>query len=100
MPIDEQPTRRIGSSRQFRIQPQGFLGKLLAVAIGAVVLVLAVMFSLVVFAVVVTAGLLLGGYLWWKTRALRKQMRERPAGERIIQGEVIRDARSGDEDGR
>ncbi len=38
-------------------------------------LVLAFMFSLVALAVVAVLGLALGGWLWWKTRALRKQIR-------------------------
>ena len=57
----------------------------------ALLLVAAFTFSLVLFAVLVVVGLLVWTYLWWKTRALRKQMRERPPGGRVIEGEVIRD---------
>jgi len=77
-----------------------FLGKLLMFAVTAVLLVVAFMFSMVVLVFVVTAGLLVYGYLWWKTRDLRKQMREhareQPPGEAggspggyVIEGEVI-----------
>ena len=73
-----------------------FLGKLLMFAVTAVLLVVAFMFSMVVLAFVVTAGLLVYGYLWWKTRDLRKQVREhareQPPGEArgyVIEGEVI-----------
>lgn len=73
-----------------------FLGKLLMFAVTAVVLVVAFMFSMVLLVFVVTAGLLVYGYLWWKTRDLRKQMREhareQPLGEAggdVIEGEVI-----------
>ncbi len=38
---------------------------------------------------VVTAGAVALGYLWWRTRDLRKQMREHPAGNVVIEGEVI-----------
>ena len=31
-------------------------------------------------------------HLWWKTRALRRQMREHPPGGRVMDGEVISDA--------
>jgi hypothetical protein len=48
-------------------------------------------------AVLVAVGLLGVGYLWWKTRDLRRQMRERPPGGRVIEGEVIRDTASRDE---
>ncbi len=69
----------------------GFLGKVLAGAVGVVLLLTALAFSLVLFAVALTGGLVLWGYLWWKTRTLRKQMRERPLGGHVIEGEVIRD---------
>ena len=58
----------------------------------AAVLVVAFMFSILVFAAVATVALVAAGYLWWKTRALRRQLRERPPGGRIIDGEVIREA--------
>lgn len=77
--------------------PQSLLGKLLTLAFSLALLVLAVMFSLVALAVVAIGGTLFVGWLWWKTRALRKAMRETaPAagsGEvRIIEGEFIREA--------
>ena len=53
---------------------------------------MAFMLSLLIFAAVVAIALLAGGYLWWKTRELRKKMRDRPQGGRIIDGEVIRDS--------
>ena len=57
----------------------------------AVLLVVTFTFSLLVFAILVTGGLLAWGYLWWKTRELRRQMRERPPGGRVIEGEAIRE---------
>lgn len=73
----------------------------------ALLIVFGLMFSAVLLVFIVTAGLIAFGYLWYKTRALRKQMREhRQAmgsaandadafkGEvyegEIIEGEVIR----------
>lgn len=80
---------------RFNRQPQGLFGKILTLVVGGAFLVLAFMFSLVVLAVVAVGGLLLGGWLWWKTRAVRKVMREQrrqPASEGyIIEGEVIRE---------
>lgn len=86
-------------------QPQApsLLGKILAFIIGTGVLVLAFMFSLVALAVIAVVGLMVWGWLWWKTRAIRQQMREQgplapdfgagSAGSgtsgRIIEGEVI-----------
>lgn len=66
--------------------------KIIAVLLAAVAFALTLMFSIVVFAAVLTIGLLSWGYLWWKTRALRKQMRSgAPQGDgTVIDGEVIR----------
>ena len=71
---------------------------------------LALTFSVALFAVVLTVGAVAWGYLWWKTRAVRKAMREHMAAEMearraagaahggaaatrglIIEGEVIRE---------
>jgi|SRR5688572_23983194 hypothetical protein len=67
------------------------LAKTLAVAVGATLLVVAFMFSLIVFALLAAAGLLVLGYLWWRTRDLRRHLRERPPGGHVIEGEMIRE---------
>ena len=98
--MDRSPFR----PRITRIEPQssGFFGRLLGVLIGAGLLVLGLMFSVVLIVAAAIAGLVIWGWFWWKTRALRSQMRERmdtPFGHvepvhpegRIIEGEVIRD---------
>jgi Flp pilus assembly protein TadB len=83
------------------LQPTGFFGKLFAIVGGTVLLVLGLMFSVVIIAVAVVLGLIIWGWFWWKTRALRQQMRDQmqqaagtmheaePSG-RVIEGEVIR----------
>jgi hypothetical protein len=60
------------------------------------VLVGAVAISFVVFVVVLSALLVIGVYLWWKTRHLRRQLgeqlnaqRARPPRGETIEGEVI-----------
>jgi Flp pilus assembly protein TadB len=88
MAIDDERPRLTGSGRSLL---GGLLGTALTVAVGAVVLVLAFMFSVLVFGVVVIGGLGLWGYLWWKTRAVRAQLREKPPGGHVIEGEVIRE---------
>ena len=97
----EERTSSAQSSQPFGQQPPGLLGKILAFVLGAGFLVLAFMFSLVALAVIVVVGLGVWGWLWWKTRAIRKQMREQmnaqatsaaPAREGfVIEGEVIRE---------
>jgi len=73
------------------------LTRILTVAAGTLVLVGAVAISFVVFVIVLTALLVIGLYAWWKTRHIRRQLKEqlnaqRPAAPRgdIIEGEVIR----------
>ena len=84
--------------------PKGPLAQLLTVIGGVLVLGAALMFSLVFFAVLAVAGLLFWIYFMWKTRALRRQMRENagmrpqpsdptasaPASGEVIEGEAVR----------
>ncbi len=91
MPKNDEQFRLPGNDPRFRAPRLGFLGKILTTVATAAVLVIAFMLSLLVFAVVAAIGLTFGGYLRWKTRKLRRQMRERPPGARVIDGEVIRD---------
>lgn len=74
---------------------------MIAFVLSAAFLVLAFMFSLVAVAVVAVGGLMLGGWIWWKTRALRKQMQQMreaqpPRYDQVIEGEFIREAGSSD----
>jgi len=84
-----------------RFSPPGLFTRILAVAAGAVVLVGAVAISFVVFVIALAAILVIGLYVWWKTRHFRRQLREQlnaqrsdippadaPRGD-IIEGEVI-----------
>ncbi|MBT9522169.1 MAG: hypothetical protein IV101_14930 [Dechloromonas sp.] len=82
--------------------PPGPLAKLAAFVLSAAFMVLAFMFSLVALAVVAVLGVALGGWLWWKTRTLRKQMQQmrearqtgfgQPTrGDQVIEGEFIRE---------
>lgn len=71
----------------------GPLGKLVALIVGAGLLVLGFMFSLVILAIVAVAGIAVFGWFWWKTRDLRKALREQAthdmrAGE-VIEGEAV-----------
>ncbi len=94
--------------------PQGPLAKLIAFVLSAAFLILAFMFSLVALAVVAALGLVVGGWLWWRTRQLRREIKramdsqrqtdagtttngpayEPPASQRrsatIIEGEAVR----------
>jgi Flp pilus assembly protein TadB len=98
--MSEEQQRFRQFSAGFSGQPTGLAGRVLGFVGAVVAVILAFMFSLVALAVVAVGGALLGGWLWWKTRAVRQQMQERmqqqaqqrPADGYVIEGEVIREA--------
>ena len=71
----------------------GLLARVAAIIGGAILLMSALALSIFFFAVLAVAGVLIGGYLWWKTRELRKQIRTQFASNdsqrEIIEGEII-----------
>ena len=70
-------------------KPPGMLGKLIGFMFMAVMLVIGLMFSAVLLGVVLVFGLAAFGYFWWKTRDLRKAMKEQAAAQAKAQGTVI-----------
>lgn len=94
MSPDNETPRLAGSRKRFQVHVGGLPGALLGLVVGAVGLVLALTFSLILFAVLLGAGVVFGGYLWWKTRKVRQVLRDeqargRTAGEREVEGEVV-----------
>jgi Flp pilus assembly protein TadB len=83
-------------------QPTNPLRKLLGLVVTVAVAIVALMFSAVFFVVIAVLGLLAWGYVWWKMREVRKQMRafagqfqsmqrEQTAGnDDVYEGEVVR----------
>jgi hypothetical protein len=75
-------------------QESGPLKKLVTLVGGVVLLVLGLMFSVVVLTGVVVVGLMVWSYLWWKTRDIRRVMRQAqgpidvPGGD-VIEGEAV-----------
>ena len=65
------------------------LTKIIAALAGMILLVLAFMFSLVILVLIAFAGLAVWAWFWWKTRELRKAMRQRPADGHVIDGEAV-----------
>lgn len=100
MRMDERRLGLEGGAGSRRLDAAALLGKVATIAAGAILLVAVFMFSLLVFAIVAAGVSLAWGYLWWMTRDLRAQMRERPTGERVIEGEVIREGARNDADQR
>lgn len=64
--------QRIG----FDARPPGLIARSLAVIAATGLAVLTFMFSLVVFSVVLVVGLGVAAWFWWRTRELRRRMRE------------------------
>jgi hypothetical protein len=79
-------------------QDLGLFRKLLALVVSITFFALALMFSVLFVAVILTVGTIALGCFWWRTRELRKLMRQHPGVEiqhevtegRVIEGEVIR----------
>ena len=111
MQFDKQQDRLRQSGAIPRSGLPSLLTKVLAVVIGAALLVMGFVVSLVMLAVVLGAGIAIGGFVWWKTRDLRKELRERAmraqqmheqqvrerAGQRMDTGDVIEDVEFHDE---
>ncbi|SIT45583.1 conserved hypothetical protein [Paraburkholderia piptadeniae] len=96
MQNDRQP-RRVTYEKGLQIGGSGWLGRLLAVLLSAIVLVAAAMLSVVLLAVLFALGTVVAGYLWWKTRALRRQARAFSDDGRTVDVEVVhKDSRDDD----
>ena len=77
------------------------MSKAVAFVVTATLIVFGLMFSVLLLAVIVTVGAVAFGYLWYKTRALRRQMRENTRAmngaandadafrDEVIKGEII-----------
>lgn len=111
MQFDRQQERLRQNGATMRPRPPGLLTKVLAVVIGAALLVVGFAVSLVMLAVLLGAAVVIGGVIWWKTRDLRKQLREQAiraqqtheqevrerAGQRMNVDDVIEDVEFQDE---
>jgi hypothetical protein len=100
MHLDE-PRARIGYRGSAIFRAKNLALKALLVVAGAVTLVSAFVVSLVLVAIGLAVVLTIGGYLWWKTREVRRQLRERMQGQlqprsggEVIEGEVIAQERA------
>lgn len=90
-----------GNDPQYRLNGAGtpvngitaWVGRVVAATAGIVLVAAGFMLSLIAFVAVATVGALGALYLWWRTRDLRRQMRDmqdNPPGGRIIEGDATR----------
>jgi hypothetical protein len=86
---DRPPPRRVAYEKGIRIGGPGWFGRLLAAVAGVIVFVAAAMMSVLLLAVLFGLGAIVAGFLWWKTRELRKQMRAFGDDGRTIDVEVV-----------
>jgi hypothetical protein len=86
----------------------GMVGRALALVAGGVIVVAALFVSAVVFSLMLVTGAVVGGLFWWKTRGVRKRLRERMAqgpgrqgpegpgssdpSSRVLEGDFIRES--------
>ncbi|MBP0595295.1 hypothetical protein J8I87_37730 [Paraburkholderia sp. LEh10] len=89
MQNDKLPPRRVAYEKGTRTGGAGWIGRLLAVALSAIVLVAAAMLSVVLLTVLFAVCTLVVGYLWWKTRALRRQARAFGDDGRTVDVEIV-----------
>ena len=89
MQNDRPPPQRVTYEKEIRVGGSGWFSRLLAGAIGVVVLVGAALLSLVLLAVLLAVGIVVAGFLWWKIRALRRQAREFGDDGRTVDVEVV-----------
>jgi FtsH-binding integral membrane protein len=94
MYLDE-PRARIGYQGSAISRAKNLAVKGLIVLGGALMVASAFVLSLVFLAIGLGVVVIFGGYLWWKTRELRKQLRERMqaqshpwSGGHVIEGEA------------
>jgi hypothetical protein len=92
----DEPRARVGYQGGAMSRAKQIALKSLLVIGGAVMLASAFVLSVVFLAIGVAVVVIVGGYLWWQTREVRKQLRDRmkahaqsQAGGRIIEGEVV-----------
>ena len=83
--------------------PSGPLGKVAAAIVGVLAIAAGLMFSLVFVVVIAVVGIVVWAYFWWKTRDLRRRLREQsaqapfgqpgeaaPGESDVIEGEAVR----------
>jgi hypothetical protein len=86
---DRPPPWRVAYDKKIQIGGSGWFGRVLAMGLGAIVLVTAAMLSVILLAVLFGVGAIVIGYLWWKTRELRRQARTFGNDGRIVDIEVV-----------
>lgn len=89
MAADREQSRLHGPTAPLPHRLPKWLSAALTTLAGALVLIAALMFSVFILAVLIATVLVVGGYVWWRVRALRAQIHVQQRGS-IIEGEIVR----------
>jgi hypothetical protein len=89
MQNDRPPPPRVTDGKGIPISSSGWFGRLLAVVLSAIVLVTAAILSVMLLAALFAVGAIVVGYLWWKTRALRRQAHAFGDDGRTVDVEIV-----------
>lgn len=81
---------RVGHRGSLGSRARDIFLKIGAILLGAALVAGAVVISVVFIAVAFAIALVVGGYFWWRTRHLRKQMRQRFQQRDVIEGTVLK----------
>ncbi|SAL21490.1 hypothetical protein AWB73_01414 [Caballeronia turbans] len=92
--------RRVAYKNETQAGGPGWLGRSLAVVLSVIVLVAAAMLSLILLAILFGVGTIVVGYLWWKTRALRRAPRAFGDDGRTVDMEIFHENASDDDPAR
>lgn len=100
----DQERPRLGYRGGIGSRAQGFVVKALTIVATGLVLAGAIAMSIVVFAIALVAMLVIGSYVWWKLRQLRRQAQDRGtpaqfAQDDVIEGVVVREVKTQDYSG-
>jgi hypothetical protein len=73
------PRIRISYTGRHTGMPSSWFGKAVMISAAMLFMGIALLFSIVIVAALLAVGVVFAGYLWWRTRALRRQLREQLA---------------------
>ena len=79
----------MGNPIYITTKSSSLLSKVVKILVTIILIGLALMFSVLLFVVILTVGAIAWGYLWWRTRDLRRQMRAYSPDDVVMEGEVI-----------
>lgn len=72
----QEPNKPVRLQFQAKVEGGGPFTRFVGAVLGVAVIVAALFLSVFVFAGLLAVGVIAGGWFWWRTRRLRRQLRE------------------------